>query len=1673
MKFKKVLMAMIAFCMMLPVQVYAQTDQAEYLGHVLVNGDASFDSDSIKNEDDKQWYWMSYPESRLLLHPDILENPYKKSLDMNMGLFVAGVKRVDGILTLDWRKENGDTNEMQPAKTTWYPYQFASSTSFDEGQVDLSEYFVDKDTIMRKFDVDEMTGTLTLSSHKPGGFQQYSKNNNILISETDRYWLAYQCVILDKDGNIVKTLDPQLENNSWNININLKEYQHFAVALTLGVKNVEGESLENTVLKAQQATENQNLNRLLQNTKEFWDEKLSKVPAPTIWGIQGGLDEKGVTEQQHRRAFYAAWTFNYQNILEETPETGYNYKQITLGKASMWQNGAPESPNNCSWESMFSIQQMAMLEPDIAWSAIEGFIEGIDENGILRGECLPSQKAHSVWLCYTYAPDKEKLENLYPKLTSYLKWRADNPRWIFGSHDYQDEKDISFVTQWYSDVDFMIKICKELNKYDDIAYWEQRKLEMFDDMREWFFTPAKGESDTNKIYNSYFTDKESHYYGDRTSDVANYITEALYIDGLPQDMQEKLVNYYLGLHDNKQDIMGFDFYKYGDGCYTTYALLEKATKYDELKGKGEELLNSILRHVIKTVEFGEEVKPNSYTPSGENPSSFTASAVIDYTYLNNGVRIDQGKMSAFQLGETQLDTNVIPELETSVLKGKEPVLPRTVDIGKTSMFINWEDYDHSLCQQAGQFEIKGQIADSDQTITMKVYVYDENVNYDVIEKTVVAGQIPSLPQQIAVQYTTHNQDYRGWASVTWEDVQKDQIIAGQDMEIKGHLDFNQQDIVAKIHVLGGLDIQCDKSYMTRYDTLNLKVVDQQGNEIDKVEWSLADQGNRPIAGINQEGQLLAVEDGEITVIAKISAYDTTLEKKITILPQLSSSLAYGSDVTVTSQIDSARGGKQATDGDESTMWRANENNNQSMIVDLGRVCELDGISNLWFEETRPKKYRISVSTDGQNFEAVTTQTTTGNGKQSVRDVVVFDEKQVARYVKVEVIETGSYAVGIQEFEAYGQIKDTVQMTSMTIISETNQFEINQKAKSLQLSVNTNPNNVDTRVKWEVVGTNGKPTRLAQISSHGLLTPLSNGEVEVRAIALDGSGIIAKQTITLKNQLLENLSLLDNAEVSATSNGGGDNIPEKAIDGDMKTRWGSRQGASQTQELKVDFGKEYNVSSVALYCDSGAYPVDYQIQYWNGSKFVDIINISGNDSPNMQYDFEEIQTKAIRIYTTKTTNNEWGFSVWEFEIYGQTPQSALKNLYDIYKGVDQEQYQSQGWQAFQDALDDASTLINQTDASMEDMASAEQQLQDSFDALILRNNFLDLNEAIQKAEKVNSKLYTPKTLQVFNEAFQKAQDVYANKDASQDIIDEAENDLNHALQQLMKKADKGELEKAIEDAKKLDEKDYTSSSFDDVQNALMNAEEVYADDNASEADVINAIKSLTEACENLVTRADNSALKTVVKQAEELDENLYTSVSYQALQTAIKEANAILNDPNATEKQINDAIEKVNKAKKGLDEVQRDALNEMLSNATAVDLTQYTQESVKVLETAIANAQAALKTTDQEAIDAAYQALQEAYKGLVKEEKPEEPVEPTKPVEPSEPGEEPPVVDVPETPNQPNQAGEEDPVQPTQPVVTPGNGEEVNTSDETPIVLLTFGLIVSGMGYLIVRKRKEN
>ncbi len=204
-------------------------------------------------------------------------------------------------------------------------------------------------------------------------------------------------------------------------------------------------------------------------------------------------------------------------------------------------------------------------------------------------------------------------------------------------------------------------------------------------------------------------------------------------------------------------------------------------------------------------------------------------------------------------------------------------------------------------------------------------------------------------------------------------------------------------------------------------------------------------------------------------------------------------------------------------------------------------------------------------------------------------------------------------------------------------------------------------------------------------------------------------------------------------------------------------------------------------------------------------------------------------------------------------------------------------------------------------------------------------------------------------------------------------------------------DKEDLEKEVDQASELNEGDYTSESWETLEDALDRAKDVLNDPNATQEDVDQALKDLEDAIADLVSTSevDKTELEEETKEAESLNENDYTPESWEALEEALAQAEEVLNDPDATQEEINQALKDLEDAIAALaivttPEVDKTELEEEYKEAKSLNESDYTPESWDALEKALAQAEKALADPDatQDEVDQARQALIDAMNALV-------------------------------------------------------------------------------------------
>ena len=246
------------------------------------------------------------------------------------------------------------------------------------------------------------------------------------------------------------------------------------------------------------------------------------------------------------------------------------------------------------------------------------------------------------------------------------------------------------------------------------------------------------------------------------------------------------------------------------------------------------------------------------------------------------------------------------------------------------------------------------------------------------------------------------------------------------------------------------------------------------------------------------------------------------------------------------------------------------------------------------------------------------------------------------------------------------------------------------------------------------------------------------------------------------------------------------------------------------------------------------------------------------------------------------------------------------------------YTAESWAGLQQALTAAKALNDDPDAEQDDVDDATDALNDALAALV--PDKAGLQQAIDSAAEYNKDkdLYTSSTWAALEAALQDAQDVMDDDDATVAEIKAAIKALNDAIFALVPRADKTLLEAKIEEADALKRDDYISTGWSEFAAALTAAKAVDADLDAIQEDVDEALENLKAAMRNLTPKADKTDLQAKIDEADALNEADYTASSWAAMQEVLTSANAVNNDPDALQADVDAAKTALDNAIKALE-----------------------------------------------------------------------------------------------------------------------------------------------------------
>lgn len=301
-------------------------------------------------------------------------------------------------------------------------------------------------------------------------------------------------------------------------------------------------------------------------------------------------------------------------------------------------------------------------------------------------------------------------------------------------------------------------------------------------------------------------------------------------------------------------------------------------------------------------------------------------------------------------------------------------------------------------------------------------------------------------------------------------------------------------------------------------------------------------------------------------------------------------------------------GSLAVDGNFSTRWESAHGIDPSWItVDLGSQKNLQSAVIYW-EAANAATYEIQGSNDNSNWSTLASRSggTFGNRTDTIS---ISGNYRYVRMYGTSRSQGNSWGYSIYEFQVFAVGGAPVSSASSSSLSSS----ILSSASSSKSSASS------------VVVSSSSSSRVSSASSQSSVPVVTN---------------LALYAVTSTGPAITSSSL--------------------AVDGNMSTRWESTHGVDPAW-LVVDLGGQKNLQSAVIYWEA-ANAATYEIQGSNdnfnwvtlasraGGTFgnrTDTISLSGN-------------YRYVRMYgTSRSQGNSWGYSIYEFEIYGTggTPVSS--------------------------------------------------------------------------------------------------------------------------------------------------------------------------------------------------------------------------------------------------------------------------------------------------------------------------------------------------------------------------------------------------------------------------------
>ena len=445
----------------------------------------------------------------------------------------------------------------------------------------------------------------------------------------------------------------------------------------------------------------------------------------------------------------------------------------------------------------------------------------------------------------------------------------------------------------------------------------------------------------------------------------------------------------------------------------------------------------------------------------------------------------------------------------------------------------------------------------------KVILKDSN-GADLKTKSFKYGKTVELYEPTKVKY-----NFVGWN--TKSDGSGKSYSADDDIKVKGDIILYAQWTADTSIFVDGITIK-GSSYVTVNKTIQMTAEVSPNDAANKgINWSVIDGTGK--ATIDSSGVLTGVSSGAVTVKAtskdgsnisstkqvNITSVDAVVSvAKITVNSKTGSYLintnlgtlqmttsVLPNDATDPSVEWTVENGTGSADIDSTGLVKAKSNGTVTVKATAKDGSKVVGSRTITITgqsmQVLPTGITVSgsggsaINADGGTLQMVATvspssatnksvnwivESKDGNGKATISNSGVLTAVANGKVMVTAISLANSSVVGSTVIDINNQSN---KVTSISVLSDSDKIDIDGQKMQMKAEVSPIDNTVDTTIIWSVeqygdAGT--KMTGKASVDSNGLLTPLADGTVKVKATSKKVPTIFGSKEITIKNQSIK-------------------------------------------------------------------------------------------------------------------------------------------------------------------------------------------------------------------------------------------------------------------------------------------------------------------------------------------------------------------------------------------------------------------------------------------------------------------------------------------------------------------------------------------------------------------------